>query len=384
MTFSPRQVENRFDWSALPAIAARVTQLAIDIQQIPAPTFAEGQRAAFVRGRFESLGLQQIYVDDLHNVYGCIQGLDPNRPAVLLSAHTDTVFDATTDLTIRRENDLIYGPGLGDNSIGVAGVIGLAEMLRERHLTPARDLWLVANTREEGLGDLGGMKAVIERLRGRISCVINVEGMAFGHVYHAGIAVRRLHITASAEGGHSWLNFGRASAVHGIIQLGARLLTLQPPAAPRTTFNIGLIDGGTSINTIASNASLWLDLRSEESQALAALEQQAHAHIQAVNAPELRFNAEVVGDRPAGSIPTGHPLVQIALGSLDGLGVKGSLETGSTDANVPLSQGIPAITLGITRGGNAHRLDEFIETGPVGQGMRHLFGVVLATAESHI
>ncbi len=384
MTLSPRQIESRFDWAGLPAVSARVIQHAIDIQQIPAPTFDEARRAAFVQARFEALGLEQVYVDELHNVYGCLRGNDPTRSAVLLSAHTDTVFEAATDLTIRREKDLIYGPGLGDNSIGVAGLIGLAEMLQERHLTPARDLWFVANTREEGLGDLGGMKAVIERLRGRISCVINVEGMAFGHVYHAGIAVRRLHITASAEGGHSWLNFGRPSAIHGIVQLGAKLTTLQPASTPRTTYNIGLIDGGTSINTIASNASLWLDLRSEDAGALANLERQARSYIEASITPELRFSVEVVGDRPAGSIPHNHLLVQIALGSLDGLGVKGTLETGSTDANVPLSQGIPAITVGVTRGGNAHRLDEYIETAPVGQGMRHLFGVVMATAEAHI
>ncbi len=384
MTLSPRQIESRFDWAGLPAVAARVIQHAIDIQQIPAPTFDETQRASFVQARFEALGVEEVYVDALNNVYGCLRGADPARPGVLLSAHTDTVFEAATDLSIRRENDLISGPGLGDNSIGVAGLLGLLEMLRERHLTPARDLWFVANTREEGLGDLGGMKAVIDRLRSRISCVINVEGMAFGHVYHAGIAVRRLHVTATTEGGHSWLNFGRPSAIHGIVQLGAKLTTLQPASTPRTTYNIGLIDGGTSINTIASTASLWLDLRSEDAGALAHLEQQVRTHIDALITPELRFTVEVVGDRPAGSIPHNHLLVQIALSSLDGLGVKGTLETGSTDANVPLSQGIPAITVGITRGGNAHRLDEYIETSPVGQGMRHLFGVVMATAEAHI
>jgi acetylornithine deacetylase/succinyl-diaminopimelate desuccinylase-like protein len=377
-------VESRFDWSTLPAIAARVIQHGIEIQQVPAPTFAEARRAALVRAHFQALGLAQVDVDDLHNVYGCLPGQDRSRPAVLVSAHTDTVFDEPTNLAIRRENDLIYGPGLGDNSIGVASLIGLAEMLRQRHLTPARDLWLVANTREEGLGDLGGMKVVIERLRGRISCVVNVEGMAFGHVYHAGIAVRRLHIRASAEGGHSWLNFGRPSAIHGIVQLGARLTTLQPPTDPRTTFNIGLIDGGTSINTIASSASLWLDLRSEDAKALAALEANVRAQIAAVSTPDLRFTAEVVGDRPAGSIPPEHPLVQLALASLEGLGIKGTLENGSTDANIPLSLHIPAVTVGITRGGHAHRLDEFIETAPVGQGMRHLFGLVMATADSTI
>ena len=261
-------------------------------------------------------------------------------------------------------------------------MLGLIAILQKLNLQPTCDVWFVANTREEGLGDLGGMKAVFQQLRLHIQYVINLEGMAYGHVYHAGIAVRRLHITAQAEGGHSWLNFGRTSAIHGIMELGAQITRLRPSKSPRTTFNIGIIEGGQSINTIAAEAGLWLDLRSEESAALTRFEREVRKLVEATSKPNLTFNIDVVGDRPAGSIPTSHELVQAALAALEQTGVKGTLENGSTDANVPLAAGCPAVTIGITRGGNAHRSDEYIEVSPVASGMRQLLLLTLAATNT--
>ncbi|MBZ0276355.1 MAG: M20/M25/M40 family metallo-hydrolase [Anaerolineae bacterium] len=367
----------QWDWSA----AARTTlEQAIAIQQIPAPTFAEGQRAAYVAKAFQALGIQDIHTDDLHNVWGVIPGKNPRVPGIMLSAHTDTVFDAETDLTTHSENGLIFGPGLGDNSMGVAGLLALADLLRQHGVMPDCNLWLVANVREEGLGDLGGIKAAFAALRDRIGLVINLEGMAFGHVYNGGIAVRRLHITATAGGGHSWLHFGRASAIHGIMRLGARITEIRLPTSPRTTYNIGMIDGGQTINAIATHASLWLDMRSESPQGVAQLEREVYDHIQALTDSDLQFQVEVVGDRPAGMIATSHPLLRGALAALDHVNVHGALDTGSTDANVPLAAGYPAVTIGITRGGNAHRLDEYIETEPVAAGLRQLVILTLAAA----
>jgi tripeptide aminopeptidase len=376
------KINHGMNWDWLPDQAARVIENGIAIQQIPAPTFSEGARAAYLVEQFKNCGLQEVETDELHNVYGLLPGKSP--AGVMISAHTDTVFDQKTDLKVRHENDLIYGPGLGDNSMGVAGLLGLAEILQTQKITPGCNLWFVANTREEGLGDLGGMKAAFNRLQTQISSVINLEGMAFGHVYHAGIAVRRLHIVATAEGGHSWLNYGRPSAVHGIVELGARITATKPPESPRTTYNIGMIDGGTTINAIAPRASLWLDLRSEQSAALAEFEHLIREQVEAVSKPDLPFTIEVVGDRPAGSIPANHPLVQGAMAALSAVGVRGTLENGSTDANVPLAYGVPAVTVGITRGGNAHRLDEYIETAPVADGMRQLVLLALAAAEQNI
>ena len=366
-------LNEQFDW---------ILQQGIAIQQIPAPTFSEKPRAEYVAQQFRQFGLQNINVDELYNVTGVMHGKQSQQSGIMISAHTDTVFSADTDLTIRKDKDLIYGPGLGDNSVGVSGMLGLIAIMRKLNLQPACDVWFVANTREEGLGDLGGMKAVFQQLRPRIQSVINLEGMAYGHVYHAGIAVRRLHITAKGEGGHSWLNFGRTSAIHGIMELGALITRLRPPESPRTTFNIGIIEGGQSINTIAAEAGLWLDLRSEDSATLTRFEREIRKIVDAASKPNLSFNIDVVGDRPAGSIPTSHNLVQLAIAALEQTGVKGTLENGSTDANVPLASGCPAVTIGITRGGNAHRMDEYIEVSPIASGMRQLLLLTLAATNT--
>lgn len=375
------QVAARLTWHDLPQLAAWVVEQAISVQQVPAPTFAEADRAALVAGRFRELGLQQVDIDDVYNVYGLLPGQDTTSAGVLVSAHTDTIFPAETDLNIRRDGSVIYGPGLGDNSMGVAGMLGLAYWLKTHGITPQRNLWFVAPTREEGLGDLGGIKAAFARLKSQVRYVVNLEGLAFGHIYHGGIAVRRLKISMTAPGGHSWLHYGRTSAVHSMVQLAARLVALRPPTTPRTTLNLGFIEGGQAINAIARTASVWVDLRSEDSTTLATFEAQVQAAIAATQAPDLEINVEVVGDRPAGQIATDHPLVEGAMAALELVGVRGSLETGSTDANIPLSQGCPAVTIGITRGGNAHRLDEYVETPPVASGMRQLITLVLAAAE---
>lgn len=376
------RLDQAIDWRGLGALSNWVIEQAITIQQIPAPTFAEGQRADYLAATFKALGLTDVSIDSLFNVYGRLPSGRAETRALMVCAHIDTVFPKETDLKVQHQDDLIYGPGLGDNSVGVAGMLATIRAIQE-HLTPAPacDLWFVATTREEGLGDLGGMKAAFERLRREIRGVINLEGLAFGHIYHAGIAVRRLCITATAPGGHSWLHFGRESAIHGLMTLGARITALQTPQTPRTTFNIGIIDGGHSINSIATEAHLWLDLRSEAPATLAQLENTVRELVAVTEEGALKFTIEVVGDRPAGSLPQDHPLVSEALNALRLVGVNGSLETGSTDANIPLAAGCPAVTLGVTRGGNAHRLDEYIETRPIAAGLRQILLLVLAGSQ---
>jgi tripeptide aminopeptidase len=369
-------------WQGLDELATWTITQAKHIQQIAAPTFQEAARAAYVAEQFRTLGLQQVEIDDLHNVYGTIIGTDPATKGIMLSAHTDTVFPIETDLALRQSDGQVHGAGIGDNSTGVAGLLAAAHYLRQHNITPPVSLHIVAPSREEGLGDLGGMRAAFARLQAQLHSVINLEGMAFGYIYNAGIAVRRLHIRAHTGGGHSWLHFGRPSAIHGIISLGARLLQLNIPAHPRTTYNIGIIEGGQSINTIAAEAGLWLDLRSEEMATLQALEAQVRQAVLQCETSDLRFTIEVVGDRPAGSIADTHPLVLRALSALHCVGVRGHLENGSTDANIPLALGCPAVTVGVTRGANGHRLDEYIETAPVADGLHHILLLTLATAHS--
>lgn len=352
----------------------------IAVQQIPAPTFDEAQRAAYVARRFEAARLCNVSQDALDNVYGRWPGEDATAPALLICAHTDTVFPAETDLTARRVQDCIFAPGIGDNSLGVAGLLALSRLWRVADYRPPADVWFVANTREEGLGNLGGIRAVLERLGGRLGSAIVVEGMALGRVYHVGIAVRRLRVMCTTPGGHSWTHFGQPSAIHELILAGSRITRLTPPTEPRTTLNIGLISGGQSVNSLASSAEFYLDLRSEDAATLAAWEARVCNQLTSDHRPAVKFDVEVVGDRPSGGIPVDHPLVQLASASLEAIGLRPHLQTGSTDANALLAAGLPTVTIGLTTGGNAHRVDEYIEVGPLADGLWHL--TLLATAAS--
>lgn len=373
-----KTIYSQWNWSNLPDLAEWVVEEAIRIQQIPAPTFHELERAKYVARQFQSFGLSDVETDDAYNTYGRLKGKMGTK-GILMMAHTDTVFPADTDLTIRREGHSIYGPGLGDNSMGVAGMLGFIKALKEAGHQPDCDIWFVANSCEEGLGDLKGAKKAYAKLQSHISAVLNLEGLAFGHIYNAGIAVHRLHITATADGGHSWLHFGRESAIHAIVELGAQICKIDIPQQPRTTFNIGMIDGGHAINAIGTKASLWLDMRSVSPDALDTLRKQVYRLVENLTVDDLRFEIEIVGDRPAGSIQPNHVLVQGALHTLGTLGINGALEVGSTDGNVPLSHGCPTVTIGITRGGNAHRLDEYVDVQQVPHGMQQLIMLALAT-----
>ncbi len=354
-------------------LIARLLDLACEIQQIPAPTFDEGLRSTFVAGQFQAQGLCDVEVDDLGNVYGRRPGRSAEVRPVLVTAHTDTVFPASQALTLQRSADRIAGPGIGDNSLGVAGLFGLLWSLGDEELPG--DVWLAANVCEEGLGDLRGMRRVIDRLGQRARATVVLEGMALGHIYHAAIGVRRYRITARTEGGHSWLHFGRPSAIHTLVKLAAQITTLNLPTTPKTTFNFGNISGGTTINTIAREASLDLDLRSEMPAVLAGLAGRVEALAASFGSADMQIETRVIGDRPAGSVPREHPLVQLAARTLNGLGMAYSFENGSTDANVPLSRGLPCVCLGLTRGGNSHRPDEYIETRDIERGLESIVRV---------
>jgi tripeptide aminopeptidase len=372
-----RQYIQKQDWSLPADLSEWTIQKAIDIQQIPAPTFHEKKRAAYIQKQFQALELEQVDMDERFNVYGFMPGSNPTRKALMLSAHSDTVFDYEVDLNVRREDDRICGPGLGDNSLGVAGMLAVGRALRRKDLAPPCDIYFVCTSREEGLGDLGGMRLAYDRLKNRLGAVINIEGLAYGYVYNRAIAVRRFKIDIEAEGGHSWVHFGRTSAVHGLVELGHRILTIQVPDEPRTTYNIGMVSGGLSINTIAASAELWLDMRSETNEALADLEHQVRQHINDVQSDRLHFNVDVVSDRPSGYVQDDHPLVQMALAILQLQGTEAGLHTGSTDGNIPMSFGCPTVTIGMTTGGNAHRSDEYIEIAPVRKGVEQLFHLTL-------
>jgi acetylornithine deacetylase/succinyl-diaminopimelate desuccinylase-like protein len=366
--------------SHLAATVEAAVDLAVAIQQIPAPTFAEAERAAWVAGRFQALGLADVSQDEIGNVYGRYAGSAVGRP-VVVSAHLDTVFPQETDLSVRRDGVCVYGPGIADNSIGVAGLLLLAETLSRFDLRPPADIWLLANVGEEGLGDLRGMKAAVDHF-GPEAIYLVVEGGSFGRLFHRGIGVRRFRLDVTAPGGHSWGNFGNASAIHVLGQLIAAIAALPVPAEPKTTYNVGLIEGGTSINSIAHRASLWLDLRSEEPAALAQLIGQVEELVaQANQQPGVSVAMTLIGNRPVGQINRDAPLMQWAEAALRQVGC-GQIEwaAGSTDANVPLGRGYDAVCIGLAKSSNSHRPDEYLDTTYLAAGLGQLLLLSLAAA----
>ena len=355
--------------------------LAIQIQQIPAPTFAEGVRANFIQRQFQQLGLADVAQDELCNVYGRYRGQNPTLPPVIISAHTDTVFPAHTRLSIRREGNRVYGPGIADNSTGVAGLLMLGRALRQHHLHPQRDIWLVANIAEEGLGDLKGMRAVVERF-GRAAAYLVLEGGSLGHIIDRAIGSHRFKVEVRAQGGHSWADFGQTSAIHTLGRLIAAIADLTVSHTPKTTYNVGVIHGGTSINTIAETAHFLLDLRSEGQAELLQLGNQVRQLVALANStPHQQVTMTLIGDRPAGALPATSPLRDWAAQALRLVEYPHIHHgTSSTDANIPLSLGYEAICIGLAQSGNVHRLDEFLDTTHLPRGLGQLLLLALATA----
>jgi tripeptide aminopeptidase len=376
--------------AALDGFSARKDEFVdwiIAVQQIPAPTFAEAERASYVEARFRELDLEDVRQDGLHNVYGRFRGTQPStHPPVVISAHSDTVFPAVTDLAVRKDKQLLYGPGIGDNATGVAGLFAIADTLRRHGIQPAADLWFVSNVGEEGLGDLRGMRAVVDQF-GRQALYVIVEGGLFGQIAHAAVGVRRFRIDIKGQGGHSWGSFGTASAIHELGHLIAAIDRIQVSDQPKTTYNVGVIEGGTTVNTISPHAGMLLDLRSEDPVELEQLVGKvkdivARAQKRAIHSKTaVTYTITQVGNRPAGQIPRDTPLVTWAIEALGFCGRPSALfVAGSTDANIPLSRSIPSVCVGLTESANSHRLDEYIDTTFLPSGLQQLLLLVLAAS----
>jgi acetylornithine deacetylase/succinyl-diaminopimelate desuccinylase-like protein len=361
-----------------PDFIENVIQLTCTIQAIPAPTFNEGPRADFVWKRFQALGLQDIQRDSVGNVLGRLPGADEqaNPRPLFVSAHIDTVHPLGTPLNAHIFPDQIIGPGIGDNALGLAAMLSLIDLLREQGTQLPGSLWLAANVGEEGLGDLRGMEAIVDRFQGQPLAYIVLEGMGLGTVLHRGLGVERYRISVQTPGGHSWVNYGQPSAIHELCRLVTRLTNTPLPHSPCTTMNVGVISGGTSVNTVAANAWCELDLRSEDKRTLAEIVHQVHVIARAAQKRKVDVQVERIGRRLAGELSARHPLVGLASGILEEMGLQPRLEIASTDANLPLSRGYPAICVGITNGHKAHTTEETIFTAQIGMGMEQLYRLV--------
>ena len=308
-------------------------------------------------------------MDSLGNVFARLPGKQKKAKPLIISAHLDTVFPNSINLQAKKEAGRIVAPGIGDNSLGVAALFGILWSLRERNIELAHDVWFVANVGEEGLGDLRGMRGVVERFDKNVIGYLVLEGLALGHIYHRAIGVRRYRVTAKTAGGHSWSDYGQPSAVHELAALVTQLTAIRLPREPRTTMNVGTFGGGTGINVLASEAKFDLDLRSEDPASLSKLVHQVEELFRFADRDGVKVLAEIIGQRPAGEISAEHPIVKLAVNCMHEQGLSGVLTAGSTDANIPLSRGIPAVVMGITTGGGAHTTHEYIDLDPIEKGM---------------
>lgn len=354
-------------------------QIANDAETIclvPAPPFKEGERATFVAGMFRDLGFDPT-IDDVGNVVVRRAGAGHEK-AIMLLGHTDTVFPEDTEITVTRSNGKMTGPAIGDNSLGVAALLAIARALDALELKTAGDLLLVANVGEEGLGNLRGAWAAVEQYESELGAVIAVEGHSLGRVTSGGVGSKRIKVTVTGPGGHSWGAFGQPSAIHALGHIIHEIDSLDVPSNPKTTYNVGVIDGGVSVNTISPSASAIIDMRSVDVDALATLAVQVEQIISSKNQGQISTQIEILGERPAGQTPETEPIVQTGLQVLRDLGMDPYTDASSTDANVPISKGIPAICIGVTRGEGAHRMEETIEIEPIALGIAQLLKMVVA------
>jgi len=381
---------------------AWITEQHIRITETPAPTFEEATRAALLKRLMEEAGLK-CRVDEIGNIVcerpgASARGRREARDVVLLAAHLDTVFPRDTDLRVRREAGRLRAPGISDNSNGLAALVALAHAIHSSKVQSRLTLVLAANVGEEGEGNLRGMRKLVETYRGRLRAVIAIDGASADHITSMALASRRIEVVVSGPGGHSWADFGLPNPIHALGRGIARFSRVKVPESPRTSFNIGLVAGGTSVNSIPHRATLKVDLRSESEVELDRLESALREAMGAgveeemasarergygsrITGEALEIKVNMIGARPGGELPEDSPLL-LAVRSADRfLGNRSRLERSSTDANIPLSMGIPAIALGGGgRGGGAHSLNEWYDPSGREVGLKRILLTLLAVA----
>ena len=374
------------------------------LSAIPAPTGAEGRRAARVAELFREIGLTDVAVDRAGNVHGWIRTNGDRSPVgaqhaaplpapVVLAAHLDTVFGAEVDVAVERRGQRLEGPGISDNARGLAALVTVAEAMVVARVPASRSILFAATVGEEGSGDLRGVKHLLNGKHDvKPAAFIALDGAGLDRVIHRALGSKRYHVTFRGPGGHSWAAFGVANPANAVGRAAALLADLSPQQTPRTTCAVVRLGGGTGLNSIPQEAWLDLDLRSEDPRALAQLDVTVRAALEraaddenrrrTVGSPALRVEVQLLGDRPSGMTPRAHPLVQAAVAANRALGRDAELASASTDANVPIALGIPAIALGAGgKAGDAHLATEWYENVEGALGIVRALLVTAAMAE---
>lgn len=359
------------------SVLPQLVREAITVCEIPAPTFDEWRRTEYVQGRMQEIGLDQVQVDQVGNVSGRLRGTG-GGPAVLVAAHLDTVFPIDTDVKVRVDGEILRAPSIGDNSASVAVMLHAADLMLRKSITLAGNVIFVATVGEEGLGNLRGIRAAMDAFGDETDYVLALDG-SLGSLVRQGVGSRRFRLMVTAEGGHSWGAFGAPSAIHGLGRMIAQISEIRVPPNPKTTYNVGTISGGTSVNTIAARAEAVIDLRSLDPAELRRLEERIRRIVADVaRQSAVSAELELLGDRPTGTIPEDHPLCRLVREVHQHLGIQTRSYASSTDGNVPLSMGIPAVTVGVTLGGNGHRFDEYIHTTPLSKGLEQVLLLLMS------
>ena len=372
--------------------ADQITNEQISICTIAAPPFGEANRAEFMRRRFAELGLNEAKIDAEGNVLALRRGRS-ERPLLVVSAHLDTVFAAETDLTVRREDSKIFAPGIMDDACGLVALVALAEALQKFQIETSGTILFVATVGEEAAGNLRGVRHLFlnGEFAGRIDAFVSLDGAGVQQIVNAALGSRRYKIMMSGSGGHSWLDFGAANPVHALGRAVAKLAAYPLPKKHKTTFNVGRIAGGASVNVIPETAEIEVDLRSEseaELQRLDAFFRRAVAEAveeeNAARSPKsspLEIESNLTGTRPSGITAETDALVKAAIEATLAVGVEPSLAMSSTDSNFPMSLNIPSVTLGAGGAGDKmHTLGEWFD--PTGReiGLQRALLLILAHA----
>lgn len=357
--------------------------------EVPAPPFGESARAQVLRAAFSSVGLEKVRIDLAGNVVGERRGTGP-RPHLVVAAHLDTVFPPGTDVDVKREGALLRGPGISDNCRGLAVLVAIARALNAGRVRTPGSVTFVANVGEEGLGDLRGVKALFSRPPVPIDRFVSIDGGGLT-ITHVAVGSRRYRVTFKGPGGHSYGAFGLANPAGALGRAIAKISEIEVPSQPKTTFTVGRVGGGTSVNSIPFEAWMEVDMRSSNTSALAALDEKFQAAVAEAVAEENRRWArpgmitavkELVGDRPAGITPESFPIVRTAQAVGRALGLPVALGEGSTDANLPISLNVPAITIGGGgRGANGHALSESFDSTDSWKGTQNAVLLTIALAQ---
>jgi tripeptide aminopeptidase len=389
------EVRSAFNW--LRTQEPQWTQWQMEMARIPAPPFSESARAAWLAERFREAGLDDVRIDDVGNVFGVHPGF--GRRYVALSAHIDTVFPANTPLNIRQQGSRLYGPGVSDNGAGVTAMLAIATLLRAVRVRHALPLVFVGNVGEEGEGDLRGMRHIFSTPRWKDSIAYSVvlDGAGADTIVAEALGSRRFEVIVRGPGGHSWSDFGAPNPIV-ILSRAIDAFTATPvPATPKTTFNVGVIRGGTSVNSIPESASMKVDIRSTSMAEMERLEQSLRLALnRAVEdetlAAEMKSAAQkrpagvscevvVIGSRPAGELQAGARILQVVRAVDAQLNNAAQVQRASTDANIPLSLGLEAIAIGGGgSGGGAHTLQEWFDSNGRELGLKRILLTLLALA----